>query len=352
MAAGARVVDTMQRTPGDCQSTLELASLGSRMSTVRALAGALSLAVLASVAGAQTASSVETLGDVLRALHAPVESTSLPNLDRRVTSFVIDTAPGLFAIAFYGASPDSLYVATLDRTTGRAAYAALDRQSSGVPAGSVGALMGVHHSRRNILIDTHVNPSAGTIVVLSRSLARVTSLPGWVLRVLPTDVVLYHRSSVHFAPTHSAELWTWDPATHRDARLYPNAPYDSVRRAYVDTVRAIYERVGPSWFRANDHHMDPERFDSRLGDAVVVAPSGRTLAFTMMFGGGEGTPAETPHPEVAVVCRGVGSVRARCVERPLSDLLAHHPGWSVTDLQANLVGVRVGGQSKGSESGL
>jgi len=308
----------------------------------RVLAGSLSLAVLAS-AHAQTASSASsagTLRDVLRSLHVPVESASLLGLDRTVTSFVADTARDLFAVAFYGTSPDSLYVVALDRTTGSWARADFDRASIDVTPGGVGALMGIQHTRRNILVDTHVNPSAGTIVVLSRTLARVASLPGWVLRVLPTDVVLYQRNTVHFAPTHWAELWTWDPVTRRDARLYPTAPYDSVRRAYVDTVRAIYRRIGAGWFRAHNHHGAPARFDTRLGDTVVVAPSGRALAFMVTFGGGEGTPAETPRLEVAVVCRGVGMVQARCRERPLAELLARHPGSSVVDLLGELVGVR------------
>jgi hypothetical protein len=113
-----------------------------------------------------------------------------------------------------------------------------------------------------------------------------------------------------------------------------------VRRAYVDTVRAIYRRVGEDWFRANNHHGDPVRFDSRLGDTVVVARLGRTLAFTVTYGGGQGTPVESPQLEVAVVCRGVGTVQARCRERPLVELLARHPGWSGLDLLRDLVGVR------------
>lgn len=177
------------------------------------------------------------------------------------------------------------------------------------------SIVAVSHSRRNVFVDTHINPSAGEIVVLTPSLVRVTTLPGWVVRVLPTDVLVYEKNQVHFAPTHSAELWTWDPVTRRDTRLYPRPPYDSVRRAYIDTVRAIYDRVGADWFRAHNHHMDPKQFDSQLGDTVVVGASGRSIAFTMQFGGGEGTPAATPPLQVLVVCSGVGTTRSRCRER-------------------------------------
>lgn len=182
----------------------------------------------------------------------------------------------------------------------------------GIPVGSVVA---VTHTKRYVLVDTHVNPSAGVLYVLSDRGDRVVAeLPGWVLRVLPNGVVVYYRNEVHFAPTHSAEVWTWDPVTHRDARLYPNEPYDSVRRAYVDSVRSIYARVDEGWFRAANHHKDPTRFDSSVGDTIMVADSGKTVVFAMRFGGGEGTPAETPRLDVMVTCRGVGTKRQRCTE--------------------------------------
>lgn len=172
--------------------------------------------------------------------------------------------------------------------------------------------------RGYIYVDTHINPSAGSLRVLSRDSALVVALPGWLLGVLPNHVVLYHRNQVHFAPTHSAEVWTWDPATRRDVRLYPNRPWGSVRRAYVDTVRAIYQRVGAEWFRVNNYPMDPERFDSRLLDSVIVGPSPRTVTFRVEFGGGDGTPAATPRLDVLVRCHDVGTARARCVERATS----------------------------------
>jgi hypothetical protein len=202
------------------------------------------------------------------------------------------------------------------------------------------SVVAVQRTARNVVVDTHVNPSAGHIVVLTRDLAPVTTLSGWTLRLLPDGTILYHRSSVHFAPTHWAEVWTWNPVTRRDARLYPNTPWDSIRRTYVDTVRAIYRRVGADWFRANNHHMDADRFDTRLGDTIVVASSGRTLAFPITFGGGAGTPAATPPLDVVVVCRAVATKRSRCTEQPFAPLARIHPGWSTPDILADLVGSR------------
>ena len=208
--------------------------------------------------------------------------------------------------------------------------------AEGIPVESV---IAVHRTPRHILVDTHINPSAGTIVVLSHDWKPITTLPGWVLRILPGGTVLYQRNNVHFAPTHWAELWTWDPATNRDTRLYPNAPWDSVRRAYVDTVKAIYQRAGPAWFKANNHHMDAERFDTRLGDTVVVSPSGRAIAFAISFGGSEGSPAATPPLEVVVACRGVGTKRQRCSEQLLAALSRRYAGRSVLEILDTLAGI-------------
>ena len=66
--------------------------------------------------------------------------------------------------------------------------------------------MGERVTGRNILIDTHINPSAGRLIVLSRDRTPVTELPGWPLAVAADDVVVYHRNSTHFAPTHSVEV--------------------------------------------------------------------------------------------------------------------------------------------------
>ncbi len=232
-------------------------------------------------------------------------------------------------------SPVEARAQAVDRDTSTALREAL--AARGIALESV---VSIRRTERFVVADLALNPSAGTIVVLTRGLAPVTTLPGWTLRILPGEAIVYHRNSVHFAPTHWAEVWTWDPATGRDTRLYPNAPWDSVRRAYLDTVNAIYDRAGPAWFTANNHHRDPERFDSQLGDTIVVAASGRALAFPVTFGGGEGTPAETPRLDVIVLCRNVGTKRARCTERSLAAVARARAGWSTLRILDDLVGNR------------
>ena len=83
--------------------------------------------------------------------------------------------------------------------------------------------------------------------------------------------------------------------------------------------------------------MDAERFDTRLGDTVVVARSGRAIAFPITFGGGEGTPAATPTLDVVVVCRDVGTERARCVEQPLAAVQARFPARVLSEILSLLL---------------
>ena len=287
----------------------------------------LALAMLHPSVGAiaQTpARAVPTLREQLAAYNVSLTAGVPGDLERRLVNYAVQDAPDLFVIAYHAAQQfddrraDTLYVSAFDRGTRQWVHAGLEPRRESVPVWDIGTVLRIHHSDRHVLLDTHRNPSAGMIIVLSRQLTPVAALDGWVLRVLTAGVVLYHRSSVHFAPTHSAELWTWDGATGRDLRLYPGVPPDSVRRAYIDTVEAIYRRTGEAWFRANNHHMGPVRFDSRLLDSVTVGPTGRDMTFVVRFGGGDGTPAATPTLDVVVRCRDVGLRSARCSDAPLS----------------------------------
>jgi hypothetical protein len=285
----------------------------------------------------------QTLRDVITANGIPVAPGGPAQLDAPITDYAMENAPDLFAIAYYvpeddrPALSDTVHVSVWDRVRHSWTHAALARHP---PDWDLGSIVAIHHTARFLLLDSHTTPSAGMLGVLTRTLAPVTALPGWLLEVLPDDVVLYHRNMAHFAPTHSAELWTWDPKTGRDARLYPNQPWDSVRQAYIDTTRAIYQRVGEHWFNAHNHHMDPERFDTTLEDSVVVDATGHRVAFRMRFGGGEGTPAETPSLEVVVICRDVGSARAACSETPLATLQRRYPQRRPIEILHDLLGNR------------
>ena len=261
--------------------------------------------------------SIARVRDVLRANDIPLTAGAPLDLDGIVGSYAVHRSSRQFAIAFAlrdGPSADTLKVSVVDLRTGRWRHAAFPRQRRRDPAWDLGSVMTVRQTADAIVIGTHTNPSAGTALVLSRDLVPVTALPGVVLAPVGADGLLYLRSAPHFAPTHSLELWTWSRTAGRTL-LYPRQPWGVVRSTYIDSVRAIYRAVGAQWFRTNNHHADPERFDSRLIDDVAVSPDGSSAEFVVRYGGGAGTPAATPERDVEVFCTNVGTNRARCVEQ-------------------------------------
>jgi hypothetical protein len=297
------------------------------------------VALLAPAAApAQTVTLRQALGEWLAEYQLPVLLTrTFPDLDRTITGHAIENAPDLFVIAYYvvGTDPDgpadSLHVAAFERATGSWERAAVPREAKG-------SVVAIRHTARHILIDTHVNPSAGVLVVLSRALEPVAELDGWLLRVMSAGVVLYHRSQVHFAATHPVELWTWNEETGRHALLYPTPPHGAVRRRYIETTRALYARLGERWFREHNHHMDPERFGSRLLDTLITNQAATDVAFVIRFGEGDGSPSDPPPLDVVVTCRGVTGRRADCAETALADVQTRHPGWSTVQLLNDLLG--------------
>jgi len=285
----------------------------------------------------------QTLRDVLTEHRVPVAPGGPSRLDARITSYAVEDAPDLFAIAYYilndhrGVRTDTIRVSVWDRARRAWTHAGLERWRHEPPEWEVGSIIAIQHTDRFVVLTTHESPSAGTTIVLTRALTPVVALRGWLLTTLPGNVMLYHHSMMHFAPTHSAELWTWDPSSGRDALLYPTRPWDSVRQAYVDSTRVTYARVGEDWFRIHNHHMDPEQFDASLVDSVVADAEGRRVAFQMRFGGGDGTPAATPRLDVVVSCQDPGYARARCSETPLSALQRRYPGWPTDRILDDLV---------------
>ena len=77
----------------------------------------------------------------------------------------------------------------------------------------------------------HINPSAETLKILSPDMKVIAELDGWELSTLPNETVIYHRSQVHFAATHSLEIAVYDPVRRKDKLIYPPMPIQPVRRS-------------------------------------------------------------------------------------------------------------------------
>jgi hypothetical protein len=170
--------------------------------------------------------------------------------------------------------------------------------------------------QRYIRAAHHINPSSQRTFLFSRDFKLVGTLEGWELLTLPDESVVFHRNQIHFAPTHALEIAVFNPSTGREISIYPPRPNQAVRAAFVARVAGVYQRRGRDWFRKNNHHMDPEQFDSALVGDLTLDPSGDAVVFTVRYG--DPANAKDPLPftqRVSVRCAPVKVVeRMGCGE--------------------------------------
>jgi hypothetical protein len=270
------------------------------------------------------------------------------DLDQPITSYAVFDDGELFAVAYYpqqlsaNTLADTFRVRVLEKRHARWKYSALPtRLEQGAQPGlaqQLGSIVRLSRAGAYLYLDSHRTPSAGTLLVLDRELKPVAALNGWSKYLFPDGVVVYEQSAPHFAPTYSARLSVFDPASRSGRPLYPLAPYDSIRSQYIEEVARIYRGIGDSWFREHNHHMDPERFDSAVGETFVSNPAGQ-IAFLVQFGTDVRRPV-TPVLEVVVHCLLIRTTSPQCSERRLSDLRRDHPGLSDRQILEGVVGVR------------
>lgn len=104
--------------------------------------------------------------------------------------------------------------------------------------GHFGSAMKISAAGSLLIVDMHLTPSAGEMIVLRRDLTYVTRLYGWFLTSLPAGLVVFHRSMIHFAPAHPGELATFDPRTGVEAQLYPTDRASPLRKSFIEQIRS------------------------------------------------------------------------------------------------------------------
>jgi hypothetical protein len=275
------------------------------------------LLIAALAAGTLIQTPTKTLRDVLEQYKVNAGPEAAKDLDQPIGNFLVDDTAEFFFVAYFP-DVDNLHFGLFDKRLKVWKRASTPRDIL------MGSLSQITHSENRFYIDTHLNPSAGGLVVIDKDLKNVSILFGWLLTLLPDESVIYYRGQTHFAPTHPAELWIYD-RNGRDRRLYPNPPHQPIRKAYIETVRRIYDEKGEQWFRENNHHGDPELFDASITD-VVANSATDSVAFIATFGGDGQIP--TPAENVLVICRSVESVSATCTEQLVEEVNRNHPSWT------------------------
>jgi len=256
---------------------------------MRSIALCAGLALLALLTPA--AWSAETLRDALARSQIPVAGRQSGDLKRRITSYATLDEPQVFVIGYYledgsGVPGETLYVDLYRKGEGVWVTRHFEREAAGGAEGHPalgGSVVRISRSAEAFLLETHVNPSAAYTLVLGEDLAYRDALYGWPLAVFRSGLVIYQNSEIHFAPTHYVEVSVDDVSTRKHWLIYPRQPYQPVRQAQIEKVRAAYARRGAEWFKAHNHHGNPEWFDTFLQGEVAANEATHSLVFRIAF---------------------------------------------------------------------
>jgi len=238
----------------------------------------------------------ETLRDVLRRYAVPMPENLDLALDSPVTSYAALDDASDFVIGYYkedgsGALHPPLLFLRYDKPNASWKTGALlnlnGSLGNSLPSGKPGmecggSLLSIASTGEFFFVDTHANPSAGCLLVLTKDLHIQKALSGWFLSALGADLIVFHESEVHFAPTHPMEISVYDLKKDTTTRIYPLAQ-DDLRAAFTAKLRAALSTK--AWCRAKNNPCDPKLFSNDLVFPVEdnLAANENALAFVVQY---------------------------------------------------------------------
>ena len=300
-----------------------------------ALAAVLAAAGVMLVAGRTQEGQEEgkTLREVLAAEKLPLDAETLHNLDAKISSGAELNDTQQFVIAYYlldstGQLNPPIYVGLYDRGARRwrsGEIRAGAAKEGGADDNCFGSVLAIAAFSDFYALETHINPSAGCEIILSRDLKVKASLYGWIVGHFGDGGIVYHRSQVHFATVHPAEIAIYDPATEKEFNIFPHPPFQEIRLQLTEKLREFYKSRQDYCQKADDP-CDPQEFDSSLEGKVITDDREHAMAFVISyelqgFGQDEHKPAGPS--EVVYVYRHVNDEsKMECREMLWSDVKA------------------------------
>jgi hypothetical protein len=257
----------------------------------------------------------ETLGGVLSAHNVPLANVPDREQRREIVGFAIAESDSLFLIAYYdGGSnvmPPVLHVLRYDvehHHLRRADLRGLDRSfddfdqvMSQIPDTCMRSAEDISERNGLIAIETHINPSAGCLLILNQDLSFSAGLWGWVIGSINGQLIV-QEDTVHWASTHPARLFVYDPQRKKATHIYP-AENDRARQEFSAALR---NALPPNeWCMQKNNPCDPETFDTDI-DHFAVDQGANEFSFdAVMNPDGFGDKAEKTIPArtVRYVCR-------------------------------------------------
>lgn len=252
-----------------------------------------------------------TLTQVLGAGGLKPPTETVQDLDHAITSYATLKDRDVYLIAYYWDSPsgrleDPLRVLSFNPQTAewRSVQLTLGSEQIG-HSECVGSVLHAYVLPTAFLLDTHINPSAGCLLILERNLAFRNALYGWYLGAVGDTQIVFQRSEVHFAAVHPTELALYDLKTNREISLFPLKPFQHIRTELTAKLEYFY-RTHLEWCQQNNDPCDASSMDSSLHGEVVVSAPQHALAFVISYEHIQDSagPVQKPDgPEVVYVYR-------------------------------------------------
>jgi hypothetical protein len=260
-----------------------------RWSVVGVLVAAAS-GVMAAAGWAQGPGEGKTLREVLAVEKVPLDAEALRNLDAKISSGAELNDEAQFVIAYYlldstGLLKPPIFIDQYDRRTQRWKSGAVEAAAArwqGMDVDCFGSVLAVVGFSDSYALETHINPSAGCELIVSRDFKLKASLYGWIVGHFGDGGIVYHRSQIHFATVHPAEIAIYDPATGKDFNIFPRAPFQEVRLQVTRELREFYKTHQDYCQKAGDP-CDAEEFDSSLEGKVVTDDREHAMAFVISY---------------------------------------------------------------------
>jgi hypothetical protein len=228
----------------------------------------------------------ETLANVLAANKIPVNLFPAIDLQQPITSYAVSAGNLPFLLAYYdddhsGILPEVLHVIRYDghpESLRRADLHGTDDSLRAFLSGGVvkqvmkqvsnecmGSALAIAEEDGFITINTHINPSAGCILILKSDLSFSAGLWGWTLARIDGNIIL-EGNTTHFAPTHPATLSIYDPRQKQLTQIYPSKT-DAERQLFSAELQKHLPSI--PWCRETNHRCDPEYFSTDIGHITV-----------------------------------------------------------------------------------
>jgi hypothetical protein len=232
----------------------------------------------------------KTLRQVLAAENVTLDAAALHNLDKTITSGAELNDAAQFAVAYYvsdatGELTPPMFVDVYDRRAKKwksGTIEAASAKSEGTDVDCFGSVLSISAVGDYFTFETHINPSAGCEIILSRDLKLKTSLYGWTLGHFGDGGIIFHRSQIHFATVHPAEVAFYDPATGKEFAVFPRKPFQQVRLQLTESLREFFKTQQDYCQKANDP-CDPEYFDSSIEGKVATDDREHAAAFVVSY---------------------------------------------------------------------